>query len=233
MTNTSKSKTELAYELISQAPITSGVLAQALGISTREAGWIASRLCANGRAVRMRRGHRGHAAIYGPVGSMEHADSIPEKVKDVILASNVMLSAHAIARVIHAKADTVRSTCLRMAEDGLIHAVRHGKFTFFCQDLDCTDPVETRPNPNPTGKTRVSSAPRKKPLVLRPVVQEQKAVPAPPPKPIGIGSTQYGAYIGSAKNPRAPWLDMSAWDEPSIVRTQKVGFSDNGIGGAP
>jgi hypothetical protein len=228
MINTSKSKTELAYELISQNPITSGALAQALGIGTRETGWIASRLCADGRAVRMRRGHRGHEALYGPLGSLEHSESIRVKVRDALLSSDTMLSAHGIANIIHAKADTVRSTCLRMAEEGLIHSVHHGKFTFFCRDLDCTDPVATRPNPNPTGKTRI--VPKKKPLVLRPVVKEQqKVVPAPPPKPVGIGSTQYGAYIGAAKNPRAPWLDMSAWEEMSAVRTKKVGFSDNAM----
>ena len=184
--------------------------------------------CSSGAIIRVTRACRGHQATYGVAGSIGPGPTITQRIAELIASSSAMLSARQIAKTLHIRENSARTLALGMADRGQIIAVRHGKFTFFCRDLDCTDPVATRPNPNPTGKTRI--VPRKKPLILRPIGKEQqKAIPAPPPKPVGIGSTQYGAYIGSAKNPRAPWLDMSGWEEPSAMRIQKVGFSDNAI----
>ncbi len=214
-----KSNSELLiYLLTSQGPMTTGTIADILGIDKRAAGLAAARACAAGKAVRMVCACRGREAVFGPPGTTEPGTTIRAKVLSVLAGSDVMLSSNSIAMTINAKRDTVTHHLIDLVNRGEAVSIKSEHHVFYGRDANCRVPVvasktKLKPVPNPD---------RAKP----PVVKRQPPAPAPiVPVSAPTGSIRYGGYVGAASS-RAPWLDFSGWDEPSGPFVKRVNGGD-------
>ncbi len=211
-----KSLTDLLLDAIAQnGSMTTGQIADVLGISSRRAGMVAAKACDARKLVRMVRACRGREAMFGPPASADHETTIRDRVERTISDSPSMLSANAVALAIGAKRDTVAHHLIDLAARGVVLEFRRGRYTFYGRDDHVSEPTIARRPAAPKAAPQPHPKPR--------LIKRQPPAPAPViPVSSASGSIRYGGYIGAAPA-RAPWLDFTGWPEssaPLVSRTR-------------
>ena len=197
----------LLYAIAQNGPMTTGQIADVLGISSRRAGMVAAKACDARKLVRMVRACRGREAMFGPPASADHETTIRTKVQRTISDSPSMLSANVVALTIGAKRDTAAHHLIDLAARGSIVEFRRGRYTFYGRDAHVSEPTVARRPAVP----KTTPQPHPKPRLIK----RQPPAPAPAiPVSSAAGAIRYGGYIGAAPA-RAPWLDFTGWLEPS------------------